>query len=94
MSMSNYSAAWAFFKALEQYRDEHPEDDEVPIAIVDEWGEDAIMRGLALVAAMIRQELRRHAEATGCDYCGSDEWLEDWVLRAAATTGEDEDEPS
>lgn len=40
----HYAAAWAFFKALEHYRDDHPEDDEVPVAIVDEWGDDAIMR--------------------------------------------------
>jgi hypothetical protein len=87
-----YAAAWAFFKALEQYRVDHPEDDDVPIAIVEEFGEDAILRGLALVAAEIRSELRQHAQHVGCD-CGSDQWLDDWVLKAATDVGPEDTDP-
>lgn len=86
MSAGNYAAAWALFRGLERYQE--PEDDEVLIAIVDEFGEDAMMRGLALVGAVIRAELRQHAEHVGCR-CGSDEWLDEHVFDAAAI-GDDE----
>jgi hypothetical protein len=41
--------------------------------IIDEYGADLLLPGMALGAAVIRERLREHARA--CD-CGSDEWLE------------------
>lgn len=67
-----YRAALAFFIAVEH----DPMDDEhndIADALVREFGEDEILRGLALVAAVLRESLLEHAN--GCD-CGSDAWLE------------------
>jgi len=56
-------AALSFFVALET---RSPGDaDEVCIPIVEEFGEDAILRGLALVAALLRHHLQQHAGKLG-----------------------------
>lgn len=39
---------------------------------------------------MIRAELRQHAEQVGCA-CGSDEWLDEHVLHAAAAPYDEDD---
>jgi hypothetical protein len=69
-----FMAAWAFFRAVEHV----PMDDDhndLAQALVDEFGEDDILRGLALVAAVLRDGLITHARRLGCS-CGSDAWLE------------------
>lgn len=76
-------AAWALFKALET------DDYDTANDIADAWDAFDLQRGLTLVAAVIRAELRQHAEQVGCA-CGSDEWLDEHVLHAAAT-GDDQD---
>lgn len=69
----NFLAGLAFFRAVEH----DPMDkahERLVSALVDEFGHEALTAGLALVAAILRQELRRHAAKTGCD-CGSEDWL-------------------
>ena len=69
---AGYRAALSFFVAVEHV----PMDDahnDIADALVREFGEDEILRGLALVAAVLRDALRKHAN--GCE-CGSDAWLE------------------
>ena len=67
-----FSPALALFRPLEH----EPMDDEhnnLAGDIVHEYGTELRLPGMALVAAVIRQRLREHAN--GCD-CGSDAWLE------------------
>jgi hypothetical protein len=40
-----------------------------------EIGVDGLLRGWALVAAVLRKHLQDHAEKMGCD-CGSEDWLQ------------------
>jgi hypothetical protein len=81
-------AAWAFFIAVEHVPMDDAHED-IAATVVDEYGEDAILRGLALVAAAMREELRHHADQLGCT-CGSDAWLEQMRLHYAAQEPEDE----
>jgi hypothetical protein len=69
-----YAAALAYFRAVEHT----PMDDahnQLAGDLVEEFGEEEIMAGLALVASFIRDALRTHAERLGCS-CGSSEWLD------------------
>ena len=80
-----YGAALAYFRAVEHT----PMDDEhnrLAGDLVEEWGEEELMVGLALVAAFIRDALRHHAQQIGCD-CGSDAWLDRAVYANAALDG-------
>jgi hypothetical protein len=71
----HYQAAWALFKAYELG------DEALVTAIYDEWDDFDLQRGLTLVAAVLRKQLRDHAKQLGCG-CGSDAWVEDRVLNA------------
>jgi hypothetical protein len=80
-----YAAALAYFRAVET----SPRTDEAnKLAgdLVDEWGEEELMVGIALVAAFLRDALRNHAEQLGCD-CGTSEWLDKVVYANAALDG-------
>jgi hypothetical protein len=81
MTDEGYRAALAYFRAVEHtpMDDEH---NELAGDLVEEYGEDEILRGLALVAAFLRDALRHHAEQLGCS-CGSDSWLAEAVAHAA-----------
>jgi hypothetical protein len=84
MTDEGYAAALAFFRALE-YTPMDDEHNEIADMLVDEYGPDEILRGLALVAAFMRDAIREHAN--GCD-CGSDAWL-DRAIYANAVDGDD-----
>jgi hypothetical protein len=74
-----YRAALSFFRAVET--DPMTEAaNETADMLVDEYGPDEILRGLALVAAFLRDALQEHAN--GCD-CGSLAWLDRAVSKAA-----------
>ena len=86
MTDEGYRAALSFFRAVEHT----PMDDEhndVADMLVDEYGPDEILRGLALVAAVMRNELLHHGARFGCD-CGSNAWLDRLVYQNAATDHE------
>ena len=72
MTDEGYAAALSYFRAVET-DPMTPEANETAGMLVDEYGEEEIMAGLALVAAFMRNALREHAN--GCD-CGSDAWLD------------------
>jgi hypothetical protein len=74
-----YRAALSYFRLVET-DPMTDEANETAGMLVDEYGEEEIMAGLALVAAFIRDALREHAN--GCD-CGSDAWLDRAVADAA-----------
>jgi hypothetical protein len=76
----HYQASWALFKACEL------EDEVLAGAILSEWDDFDLQRGLTLVAAVLRRQLRDHAEQLGCQ-CGSDAWLEDRLLNAGQALG-------
>jgi hypothetical protein len=85
MRDEGYSAALSFFRAVET----DPMTDEandIADMLVDEYGPDEILRGLAIVAAVMRKALRDHAN--GCD-CGSDAWLDRAIYANAALDGHD-----
>jgi len=85
MTDEGYSAALSYFRAVET----DPMTDEAnKLAgdLVEEFGEEEIMMGLALVAALLRDALLEHAHGA-CD-CGSDQWL-DRAIYAAAVDGAD-----
>jgi hypothetical protein len=87
MTDEGYSAALSYFRAVEHT----PMDDqhnEIAGMLVEEYGEEEIMAGLALVAAFIRDALRHHGERLGCD-CGSAEWLDRAVYANAALDDHD-----
>lgn len=80
-----YRAALAYFVAVET----SPMTDEankLADDLVEEWGEEELMMGLALVAAFLRDALRNHAQELGCD-CGTDSWLDKVVYANAALDG-------
>ncbi|HEX5575442.1 MAG TPA: hypothetical protein VFX42_06170 [Gemmatimonadales bacterium] len=80
-----YAAALAYFRAVET----SPMTDEAnKLAgdLVEEWGEEELMVGLALVAAFLRDALRNHAAQLECD-CGTPEWLDRVVYANAALDG-------
>lgn len=53
-------------------------------------GSDAdLVRGMTLVAAVLRKYLIQHAEQVGCP-CGTDEWLADTLLEANLHDEEEE----
>jgi hypothetical protein len=56
--------------------------------LVEEYGEEELMAGLALVASFMRDALRGHAERLGCD-CGSDSWLDRAVYANAVRDDHD-----
>jgi len=84
MTDEGYGAALAYFRAVEftPMDDEH---NKLAGDLVSEYGEEEIMVGLALVAALLRNALLEHAN--GCD-CGSDAWL-DRAIYANAADGAD-----
>ena len=87
MTDEGYRAALSYFRAVEHT----PMDDEhnaLAGDLVEEYGEEEIMAGLALVAAVIRDALRTHGEQLGCD-CGSDAWLERAVYANAVLDDHD-----
>jgi len=76
-----YRAALSYFRAVET--DPMIEEaNSLAGDLVEEWGEEEIMTGLALVASFMRDALRHHAKDLGCD-CGSDEWLDRAIAHAA-----------
>ena len=80
-----YRAALAYFVAVET----DPMTDEAnKLAgdLVEEYGEEELMVGLALVAAFLRDALRNHAAQLECN-CGTDEWLDKVVYANAALDG-------
>ena len=84
-----YRAALAYFRAVEFT----PMDDahnKLAADLIEEWGEEELMMGLALVAASMRHALRHHAERLGCD-CGSDAWLDRAIYANAVLDGHDDD---
>jgi hypothetical protein len=87
MTDEGYSAALAYFRAVET---DPMTDEQNKLAgdLVEEYGEEEIMAGLALVAAFIRDALRHHGERLGCD-CGSAEWLDRAVYANAALDDHD-----
>jgi len=84
MTDEGYGAALVYFRAVEftPMDDEH---NKLASDLVSEYGEEEIMVGLALVAALMRNALLEHAN--GCD-CGSDAWL-DRAIYANAVGGDD-----
>jgi hypothetical protein len=83
-----YRAALSYFRAVEHT----PMDDQhnqLAGDLVEEYGEEEIMAGLALVASFIRDALRTHAERLGCD-CGSTAWLDRAVYANAVLDGHDD----
>jgi hypothetical protein len=70
MTDEGYAAALSYFRAVET-NPMTDEANETAGLLVD--GEEEIMAGLALVAALMRNALLEHAN--GCD-CGSDAWLD------------------
>jgi hypothetical protein len=83
-----YRAALAYFVAVEH----SPMDDEHNMLagdLVEEFGEEELMVGLALVASFMRDALRNHAERFGCD-CGSDAWLDRAIYANAVLDGHDD----
>lgn len=56
--------------------------------LVDEYGEEELMAGLALVASFMRDALQTHAKRLGCD-CGSDAWLDRAIYANAALDDHD-----
>lgn len=72
MTAEGYAAALSYFRAVEHtpMDDEHNETAEL---LIQEYGTEELMAGLALVAAYIRDALLELAN--GCD-CGSDAWLD------------------
>jgi hypothetical protein len=84
MTDEGYRAALSYFRAVE-YSPMDDEHNEIADMLVDEYGPDEILRGLALVAAFMRDAIREHAN--GCD-CGSDAWL-DRAIYANAVDGDD-----
>jgi hypothetical protein len=66
---------WALFTKLEMAPMGELEDAwDYYDAAVEQVGEDGLLRGWALVAAVLRKSLQDHAAEVGCD-CGSDAWL-------------------
>jgi hypothetical protein len=78
----HYAQAWAYFKACEN------EDQALATEMLNQWDNYDLQRGLTLVAAVLRKQLRDHAEQLGCQ-CGSDSWVEDRVLNARLRLGND-----
>jgi hypothetical protein len=87
MTDEGYRAALSYFRAVET----SPMTDEANALagdLVEEFGEEELMAGLALVASFMRDALRTHAERLGCD-CGSDQWIDKVVFANAALDGHD-----
>jgi hypothetical protein len=87
MTDEGYRAALSYFRAVEHT----PMDDEhndVADMLVDEYGPDEVLRGLALVASFMRDALRTHAERLGCP-CGSNKWLDRVVYANAVLDDHD-----
>jgi hypothetical protein len=80
-----YGAALAYFRAVE-HTPMTDEANKLAGDLVEEYGEEELMAGLALVAASLRDALRNHAAELECDY-GTDEWLDRVVYANAALDG-------
>jgi hypothetical protein len=79
-----FLVTWGLFRALEAAETlPDPTVDELLEAAEDEIGTDGLLSGWALVAALLRHHLLRHADQLGCD-CGSPEWLEREQLHLAS----------
>ena len=82
-----YRAALSYFRAVE-----HTPMDDAHNALagdlVEEYGEEELMAGLALVASFMRDAIRAHAAQVGCD-CGSDAWLDRAVYANAVLDDHD-----
>jgi hypothetical protein len=76
-----YRAALSYFRAVET-DPMTDEADRLAGDLLEEWCEEEIMTGLALVAAFLRDALRGHAERLGCT-CGSVEWLDEAIAHPA-----------
>jgi hypothetical protein len=70
---------WGLFVKLETASQTVPEGELADVSefydvAVAEIGEEGLLRGWALAAAVLREHLREHAVRLGCD-CASDDWL-------------------
>ena len=75
----HFRAAWGLLAALER------EDSDTATAIAQEYDPFFLQQGVAIVAQILLDELRRHGD---CD-CGSLRWVDHQAL-VASTVGEDD----
>jgi hypothetical protein len=88
MTDEGYGAALSYFRAVE-HTPMDEEHNQLAGDLVEEYGEEELMMGLALVAAFIRDALRTHGERLGCD-CGSDAWLDKAIYANAVLDDHDD----
>ena len=75
--MRGYTTAFAMFRAQEI--NDMDAADELWCGF--EGSDAELVRGMTLVAAVLRKHLVDHAEKLGCP-CGSDEWLSERLVAA------------
>ena len=73
-----YGAAWGLI--LAEARDD-PADEETASLIRENWDAGQLVEAHAVAAAVLVSGLREHAT---CCRCGSDEWLQEYVLGLTA----------